>query len=610
MSCDFRLTMQGRVFDDKTHKLTEFMTPGWSALVAVTGIGVLDGQNIGRWVAAKLGELRLDSQLDDLLAVLKSAETSVRAVIGDRRLTFTVGAIAHGRSVVAMVSNFQSLNRATRLQVPDAQLTISVQRPTRVRLFAAGSGSTAVRPEDRVGLEGLAQAGAPQQQLQDKLIELNERVAATDSSVSRGCYVASLMPDGSGSSRPYLTDEQHGDFIPPQLEQILKSIPIARDVDEHGNPLPVRLVQTVSASTPMNSGYFKRELPRRPNDAGLWSNYGAFLRRGRHTKEAEAAFRKAIELDPASAPARQNLAGLLAGGSTTASKARRIYEELLSENNLPSVMRSDFANLLERTGDLDLAEVEYRMAAEAGDSARAQARYAWFVWQRRNDVERAADLFDAIPEATAGDVETLRLIAMFEWQAKGDADVAEESFAKAISADPKDAWTLRAYADFLASQRGDARSALHYYRRANKIFRNKDASLESNEGLALLGIGSPPVRALERFHRAIKLDSSLVSARANLVFGMYLADQYQLAEENLGLLLNRDDIPAGIVLELNAFGALFSRSEHDRQNRREAVERIMRSGAQLDSIALDILERKFRGLPEMTIIQNWRSPTS
>jgi hypothetical protein len=180
MCCDFRLTnrVTGKPDDDKTQKLTSFSATGWSALVAVSGVGQLDGQNIGLWVASKLGELSSTASLDDLLGALKTAEAGLASVPVDfRHHTFTVGAVVRGRAVVALVSNFQSLSNSKSLKIPKPTLTISRQHPTRVRVYAAGSGSSAVQSEDLIDLEGMVKAGASQEQIQEKLKAVNERAA-------------------------------------------------------------------------------------------------------------------------------------------------------------------------------------------------------------------------------------------------------------------------------------------------------------------------------------------------------------------------------------------------------------------------------------------------
>jgi Tfp pilus assembly protein PilF len=613
MCCDFRLTdrFTGKLLDDKTQKLTSFSSAGLSALVAVSGVGNLDGQNIGEWVASKLGHLPSDSNLDDLLEMLKSAEQSLAPVpVAFRHHTFTVGAIVRGRTVVALVSNFQSLSRDSTLTIPEPTLSISMQRPTRIRVYAAGSGAASVQPEDLREIEALAKAGASQQQIQEKLKSINERAAGPQ--VSRGCYVASRLADGSGTARPYLTDEQTGDFILPETSELLTRMGIQLNpaLDEHGNPQPIRMDTASYARFDMTAGFFKRELPKRPNDAELWNNYGVFLNNGGHLVEAEAAFRRAFELDPSSVPAGRNLAGMLSTRDATLIEARQIYEALLANDEVATDIRSEFAALLEQTGNLDLAEEEHAAASSAGDSVRAVARHATFAWQQRGNLSEAEQLFDRIDVSTVTNADTLLMVARLKWLVTRDADTAEDLFSRAISLNPKSIESLYDYGNFLISRRGDAASALTYYRRANKLLRKKSAPLESNEGLALLGVGGRPDRAIARFNRAIKLNPDLYAARVNLALGLYLSKQHQQASDELSRLRSLGDLPADVAIEADALSAVFDSNQDIRRSSREAVDAQIREGISLGSVFLDILKRHFRGGSQATIIRNWEDQLS
>jgi Tfp pilus assembly protein PilF len=609
MCCDFLLTdpVSGKALHYQTQKLASFSTPSWSALVAVAGVGVLNGQNIGEWVAAKLGQLSVDATLDDLLSVLKSAELDLASVSEVfRRHTFTVGAIVRGRSLVALVSNFQDLSSGNYRAVPGSTLEISIQRPARIRLFAAGSGASSLRPQDRLELEGLARGGASQRKIQAKLREINVRVAGRDRTVSRGCYVASRLSGGTGTAQPYLEAEQAGDFIPPDAKEVFQrtGIDLVPKTDAQGNPQPIRVVQEIFASLDMSDGYFKRELTKRPDDAELWGNYGVFLQCRRRTAQAEAAFRRAEELDPASIRARHRLAAFLGERETTRAEALAIYADLVAAADIPTGLRSDFARLLDQAGDLDRAEIEHAAAASAGDSAKARCRYAWFIWRWRGRVEDAAEIFREISVAVGNDVECLLLMAHFLFRARGNLDAAEQLFLDALSSDPKNLWGLRNYGDLLMI-RGNARSALHYYRRANKIISTKDAGLESNEGLALLATGAPVNQATRRFRDAIKSDPSLDAARVHCVLAQYMIGQYENAEQDLSHLLSEQDLSAELALTLNAYGALFGRDDKIRNERKLHVDSMISNGARLPLVHLSILRARFRRGPEAVIIDSW-----
>jgi protein O-GlcNAc transferase len=355
----------------------------------------------------------------------------------------------------------------------------------------------------------------------------------------------------------------------------------------------------------MTAGFFKRELSKRPNDAELWNNYGVFLNNGGNPVQAEVAFRRAIDLNPAFVSARRNLAGLLADRDSTLTEARQLYEGLVAEEGVATDIRSEFALCLERAGELDRAEDEHATASNAGDSPKAVARHATFLWQRREGVQRAEELFGRIQIDSTTDADVLLMMARFKWLGTGDADAAEDLFGRVVSLNPKSFGGLRSYADFLISRRGDAASALTYYRRANKLIYKKNASLESNEGLALLGVGGRPERAIVRFQRAIKLSSGFHAARVNLALGLYLARQYQRASAELSILHSHSDLPADVAIEVDVLSAVFDSNQDVRRKSKEAVDGRIRAGESLGLVFLDILKRHLRGRPEMSVVEGW-----
>jgi Tfp pilus assembly protein PilF len=608
MCCDFRLTdpVTNATRDDKTLKLTSVVRPGWSALVGVSGVGALGGQNIGEWAASKINSLPFRASLDDLLDVLKSAETDLAVIqAAYRRHTFTVSAIVNGRPLVAMVSNFQSLDSATELDMPSAGMLITRQLPSRVRVYIAGSGAKAVPARDIVELEALVRSGASAQRIQEKLIETNGHAAGP--TVSRGCYVASQFANGTGSARPYLTEEQPGDFIPPEMFQLLNrlGVKLIPKTDAEGNPEPIRMDQGAYAVLEMSRAYFKREFPRRPEDPELWNNYGVFLKQGRHFKEAEAAFREAIKINPAYVPARSNLAGLLAARVETRAEGLAIYRDLVTNVEVSTDVRSDFALWLEADNDLDGAEREHAAAATVGNSARAMALYATFLWKKRNRVEGAGHIFAEDRVVSANDPDTLLARANFEWWVRGRLDLAEELFTQASAAGTKNQWVLRAYGDFLLSEKHDATSALSYYRQVNKIVRHTDPFLESNEGFALLAVGGRPDRAIARFRRALRLDPDIQEATTNLALALYLNGQATAAEQILDDLASRAELRPSVALEANALRALFHRDAAVREESKRELETRLQSGISLDKLFTALLIRYFRGSREVEVIQGW-----
>lgn len=73
------------------------------------------------------------------------------------------------------------------------------------------------------------------------------------------------------------------------------------------------------------------------------NNYRAFLNNGGKPTQAEAAFRRSIDINPTFIAARRNLAGLLAGRDSTRSEALRLYEDLTATEAVAADIRSEFA---------------------------------------------------------------------------------------------------------------------------------------------------------------------------------------------------------------------------------------------------------------------------
>ena len=114
------------------------------------------------------------------------------------------------------------------------------------------------------------------------LATLNARVArGASGSVSRECVVSQLGPDGSSGSESYGVAHSLGDFLPPGLARnvvgaLIADGRIARGIDDAGNPVPLRMVQsgTVRSDGPVTSLSFTAMRPTggtspEPDDDGL-----------------------------------------------------------------------------------------------------------------------------------------------------------------------------------------------------------------------------------------------------------------------------------------------------------------------------------------------------
>jgi len=244
--------------------------------------------------------------------------------------------------------------------------------------------------------------------------------------------------------------------MPPDIKLMNKrmGIDFTPETVAQGANQPMRLVEEIVASLDMSEGYFKRELPRRPSDPELWGNYGVFLQHHGRAERAEEAFRKAASLDP-STSRRHALAVFLGASSATMPEAISLYSDMMEKEDVSSDLRSDFARLLDLSGDLDRAEIEHSSAAAVGDSAKARCRYEWFIWRWRARADEAGKIFEEIVNDVSSDTECLLLMAHLLFRARGDLKTAENFFLAALSSDPKNLWGLRNYGDLLLI-RGDA----------------------------------------------------------------------------------------------------------------------------------------------------------
>jgi Tfp pilus assembly protein PilF len=611
MSCDFRLVdlASGRPIDNNAHKLVTFQLEHSWGLIAVTGVAALGGRSIGEWIAVQVTSLPVRSTIDDLLGALAASNPLLSTIpLKHRRHTFTVGAIAGGRSIVAMVSNFQGLDTPEVSASAETELRITVQRPRSPRVFVAGAVD-AVLPKERESLERLLRSRVSEERVLAELQEVNEKAASRGTMVSRGSYVASVSASGKGRARPSLTSEQEGDFIPPEIAELLKrtGIEIQRALDPSGNPMPLRVVEYLPTRFPLaTDASFERELRREPENAELWNNYGVFLHRRGDLAKAEVAFRRALEIAPEDPAARQNLAGLLAGMPDRSLEARAAYEELLMRADTPASMRSAYAVFLERSGDAEGAEQQHRRAAESDDWPTAKARYATFLWRHRGEYDRAAELYAQALASDGVDAESLLSAAQFEWQATADLDAADDLFCRALALDQDNEWGLRNYADFLVDRRADARTALGFYRRALRKAKPPTAELVGNYGFALLMAGGRPERALRHLRKANEIEPASVNARINLTLGLFLAGRAESAAAELDGLLRRNDLAPDQVFELQILRALFDSSAASREDSAAHVKaRLTEAGDIIPESVMRVLTRHCSSRTQRVLLDQW-----
>ncbi len=136
-----------------------------------------------------------------------------------------------------------------------------------------------------------------------------------------------------------------------------------------------------------------------PRDASLQVLYGELSLAAKRPDEAEAAFRRAIEVDPNSLRAYTSLAGVFVATGRLP-EAITTYEAALEQNPKSGQLHLLVASLLEVGGRLEEAMQHYEAAIEVDpELAVAKNNLAYLMAERGKDLDRALDLAQ---EAKAG----------------------------------------------------------------------------------------------------------------------------------------------------------------------------------------------------------------
>jgi tetratricopeptide (TPR) repeat protein len=120
--------------------------------------------------------------------------------------------------------------------------------------------------------------------------------------------------------------------------------------------------------------------------------FGDISAAARRADDAEAAYRKAVELDPNALGAYTKLAGLFVV-TGRAAEAIATYERALEQSPKSGSLHLLLASLLEAGGRLEEAMAHYESAIELEpDLAIAKNNLAYLMAERGQDLDRALDL--------------------------------------------------------------------------------------------------------------------------------------------------------------------------------------------------------------------------
>ena len=395
---------------------------------------------------------------------------------------------------VSLVSNFEFFveGQIQRNEKADTALTVTSLKPKSPQLFATGVGNK-ITASEREQLELMLRSNAPDRSIQERLSEVNAAVSRRTQTplgefVSEACYVASLHATGRGSSRPFLTDKQKGDILPPEFEGYLRreGLRLRPKIGPDGRPLPIRVRQSGFGTVGASAEYFREQLKLQPENAELRDRYGFYLLNKGNLGEAINAFELAKTLDPSYAPAIAHLAHQcwLHRGDT--SEADRLYREAIDVAGYspPVWILSDCAVFCdEGLSDPQRALELHERAIEDKGFPLAKARLAYFLMKRGQETERADALMsEALEPPDNPDV--LALAGRADWFYRGDREAARTNLLKACTLAPTHVPTLRLTA-YVCLALEDGANAAYYYR---KVIGRKaaDSQVHANYGLALL----------------------------------------------------------------------------------------------------------------------------
>lgn len=525
MCCDFRLTdpYTGIVRSDNAHKLVTIARPKFRAIVGVTGLAAISGRPVGEWIAECAARVPFDGTLVDLLNELKEANSFLRSIsdLNVRRHTFAVAAFEGMRTNLVLVSNFEAIvgGKVTRYSFARDDLFVTSHSPRRPTVMLTGAKDAVTDAEQR-RLTSALRDNLTASEVQARMQEVNRAAsvrtqhAGRPSPISEGSFTSSMDAVGRGSSQPFLTDAQEGDFIPPEFAAVLRSMNLEMRprLDEDGNPMPIRMVGSTSFYHTPSAEFHARLLRERPNDPEVWNNYGAWLNSKRKATEAASAFERAIELDLTFLLARQNLAqtywnsGDLDRAESTFKRAVEI-----AGDSVPTALRSLYASFLGAMGDVVRARGQHDICVEDSSSPVWRARRALHIALLEGGVaESRVDIEQALGEAPNAEVQ---YIAGRIEVAAGNNEQARDHFALAANLDSGNSEYLASYAQLLACT-GAPEGALYYYRRA--IRRGASAAFYSGHyGYALL-IARKFDQAAKSIRRAVGLFPEVHAHRVNL----------------------------------------------------------------------------------------------
>ncbi len=353
-SADYRLVdlESGEWVDFETQKIVFTQGEGWSASIAMSGVGRTPDIDVSEWLAdrTKAFAFGLRDTFEDLIERLLEADDwlSTIAQRDKARHSFAIGAFVGSTPTFILISNFEtSTGLASAVAAP--KLAIYRERPSRVSVFASGQRWAVPRAERRK-LAALAARDSDPSVMHAALAEENRLVAERTDTVSPACFTTFLRVTGEGGAQPHGLEGRPffpSFAMPPGMEALIRRL-----VQEQFGPEAQPALSGISTGRfDATDEFHEIQLREKPRDPSVHSNYGAYLK-DRHgdLAGAEHEYRIALDLDPRHVNALGNLGNLLAERGQE-DDAVSLYEEALKADPGNENVTWNYARQVLRSGN-------------------------------------------------------------------------------------------------------------------------------------------------------------------------------------------------------------------------------------------------------------------
>ncbi|MFL5311909.1 MAG: tetratricopeptide repeat protein [Myxococcales bacterium] len=273
---------------------------------------------------------------------------------------------------------------------------------------------------------------------------------------------------------------------------------------------------------------FERAVQLDPNSGEAHAAYGAFRLHRREYEKAQKQLESAVGLDPGNARVLADLARAYLGTNRLLEADKRVQEAVARDANDPQVLFVQ-GRVAEAIGKQEDAYKAYDKALQKKPDLAEALVAQGSIWFSRGDKQKAREKLDAVlktPSRTAREEEAAADLALD----LGDGKKGKECYERALQLDPEDAQAhsglgraLAALGD-LPGARAELESALRQV--------DTDAVLHFEYGSLLRRIGDAQ-GALSALQRAVQLDSKDPRFRSRLGALLVERKEYEKAETEL-----------------------------------------------------------------------------